>query len=93
MRITKSMLDLKVNQLNRQLNRPITPWIRINGKLIGNVGNFHAAEGFKGFCLHEVTTETGCVQDVFSSGDITKRDLFNRVAAMITGIEAHEISI
>ena len=90
MRITKSMLDLKVNQLNRQLNRPIAAWTRINGKLVGNVGNFHAAEGFKGFCLHEVTTETGGVQDVFSSGDITKRDLFNRIVIYTQCLEGNK---
>ena len=90
MKITKKAIDLKVAQLNKELNRPLTAWTRIGGKLIGNVGNFHAAEGFKGLCLHEVTTATGCVHDVFTSGDINKRDLYNRINALLIGVQVNK---
>lgn len=65
MRTTKRRLEFLVEQINKELNRPMTSWTRSkDGKLTGNLGNFHLSsnapgDGVTRYELHEMANEQG----------------------------------
>jgi len=87
-RITESMLEARCIRINETLNRPRHPYpVGRKGALKANIGNFHISHAYGGVCLHEMVTDGGGVRDVFECGHVPKRDLFNRMSAMLRGIE------
>lgn len=81
MRITEKMLQARVNYLNRM--KGFEPEeVKYN-----TLGAFVLDYAYGGVALHRVLTEGGGVSDVFNSGHISKRDLFNRISALRQGIE------
>ena len=78
---------MKIDLLNTIQNRPRSPRSSVEGRSIANVGNYHLSQAYGGACLHETANEGGGVRDIFSSGHIPKRELYNRLCAFIQGIE------
>jgi hypothetical protein len=86
--ITKAFLQAQVDLLNRATNSPIEPWTRDGEKCIAQIGNYHISGAYGGVSLHRMVSQSGGVSDVFRSGHIPKRDLSDRIGAMLVGIEA-----
>lgn len=84
-RITRKELDYFVNELNVLTNNPLKPYEQVNGKLIGQIGNYHLYGAYGATALHQTMNEGGGVHEVF--GLSTKRELYNNIRAMIKGIE------
>ena len=87
-RITQRYLDSLCERINVAQQTPPITYKRIDGTLVGQVGNFHISGAYGGVCLHQITTASGGARDVFSCGHITKRDLYNRMRAYLVACES-----
>ena len=87
-RITQSMLEKRVEYLNKITGSPETPWVRdADGNFTSNIGNYHLSGAYGGVSLHRMMNESGGIEDVFSCGHTPKRELFNRLCSFIDGYE------
>ena len=88
-RIRQRDLEQLVKNINGLHDTPPEPWVRNDdGKLTGQVGNYHLSYAYGGVCLHKMLSKGGAVADVFGCGHIPKRDLYNRMQARLDGIRA-----
>lgn len=85
-RITEKQLEAVCDLINRETGSPKAPWLKQDGKLVGQVGNYHISHAYGGVCLHRMSNEHGGVSDVFFCGHVPKRDLFERMHAFLTGM-------
>ena len=87
-RTTRKQLEFLCDRINAaQQTSPIT-YKRIDGNLVGQIGNYHISGAYGGVCLHQIANESGGARDVFSCGHITKRDLYNRMSAYLVACES-----
>ena len=84
-RISRKDLEYFVNELNLLTNSPLKPYEQIDGKLIGQIGNYHLYGAYGATALHQTMNNGGGVNEVF--GLSTKRELYNKIRAMIKGID------
>ena len=87
MRITNKKLNEKIDLLNQITNSPATPWSKVGGKLVANVGNYHLYEAYGGACVHRMANKGGGVTTPVCCGHITKRELFKKLISFCDGIE------
>jgi len=96
MRITESVLKKRIEYLNSLTNSAETPYKRVDGKLIANVGNFHLSCAYGAVSLHRMANESGGVDSVFNCGYIPKKELYWRINAYIQAlmdVKYHKIDI
>lgn len=86
--ITLKFLEAQVLQINHAMGSPLAPYVQH----VAQIGNYHLSGAYGGVALHRMENESGGVSDVFRCGHVTKRDLSNRISAMLAGIEAKEVS-
>lgn len=88
-RVTKKHLEsmaLTINDLTGQQVEPYTP--QDDGTLKANVGNWHIHVGPGGrFSLDQIVNDGGATRSPINLGHIPARDLFERMGAMIYGIQ------
>lgn len=85
MRTTIKQLELLIAELNKQLDRPLKPYIKEDGKLTAQIGNFHLYQGYGAYGLHEMATSGGGVRQTIYLG--TKKELYNALQKLIQGVE------
>lgn len=84
-RITLAQLEGAVKRLNQVLNRPIEPYTRgEDGKYRANLGNIHLSGAYGGYQVQEMASDGGGVRSL-TPGYAPKREIYNRVQAMIAG--------
>ena len=86
MRITKKHLEAKVQTINNLLDRPKTPYTRVDGKLKANIGNFSLSMAYGGYSVHEMTNEQGGVSTIINIGHIPARELALLLDGFVAGI-------
>ena len=88
-RITEKMLQIKVDYLNKILDRPAAPWTKTAEGAKANIGNIHLSGAYGGWCVEEMCTDGGGVNHMrgLETGYVSKRELFNRLCSFIGGIE------
>ena len=86
--ITIKFLEAQVNRLNILTNSPLVPYVKSGERYVAQIGNYHLSGAYGGHALHRMGNQGGGISDVFSCGHVTKRDLSNRISAMIAGIES-----
>lgn len=86
MRITQKDLQATCDRINRMLDQPLEPYVRIEGKLVANIGCYHLDHAYGGVALYQMDNNVGGVRDIFG-GHLTKRDLYERMHAFIKGLE------
>lgn len=87
-RITIKDLKAVCERLNRITGSPLAGYVKgEDGKYQSQVGNFHISQAYGGYSLHRMMNEAGGVSDVFYSGHVPARDLYNQMHAFIRGIE------
>lgn len=87
-RITESHLNAIVARINKAMNTPAEPYSKNEaGEFKANIGNFHISHAYGGVALHRMYNEGGGVSDVFSCGHVTKRELADRMYALLVGID------
>lgn len=90
-RITRAHLEHFVNELNVLTNSPLKPYEQVEGKLIGQIGNFHLYGAYGATALHRTMNNGGGVNEIF--GLSTKRELYDKIRAMISGLQlANELN-
>ncbi len=47
---------------------------------------YHISQAYGGYALHKECNAHGGIRDMFSSGHITAKDLYNRMQAFISGL-------
>ena len=87
-RITRAQLDAAVDMLNHMTGNNSKPYRENGGKWVANLGNYHINGAYGGVALHQMCNEGGGIRDIFSSGHMTKRELFDRIHAYRYGIQA-----
>ena len=87
-RITQRYLDSLCERINDAQQTPPITYKRIDGTLVGQVGNYLISSAYGGVCLHQIANVSGGARDVFSCGYITKRDLYNRMRAYLVACES-----
>jgi len=85
MRTTIKQLELLVSELNKQLDRPLKPYIKENGKLTAQIGNFHIYQAYGAYGLHEMATDGGGIRQTVNLS--TKKELYNALHKLIQGVE------
>ena len=81
MRINKSDLEAAVLQLNTLTNSPTT--YMTDG--VSNIGHYHLSWAYGGVRLHRLTTHGGAIITVCDGGYGTKRELYEKMQAYISG--------
>ena len=88
-RITRANLEALVTRINREMGAPSEPYTKgEDGRFKANIGNYHISGAYGGVALHRIVNESGAIADVFSSGHVTKRDLYNRMRAFLAARDA-----
>jgi len=88
-RITRDDLEYLVKKINTLTNSPQEQFTRNeDGKLKGNIGNYHLSGAYGGVKLERMSNPSGGVSTVSIGGFIPKRELYNQLLAFISGIEA-----
>ena len=85
MRTTLAQIRLLIDALNKQLERPLKPYIQENGKLTAQVGNFHLYQAYGAYGLHEMANEGGGIRQTIDLG--TKKELYTALHKLIQGVE------
>ena len=85
MRTTIPQLEALTAELNKLLNRPLKPYIKENGKLTAQIGNFHLYQAYGSYGLHEMANEGGGVRETIALG--TKKELYTALHKLIQGVE------
>jgi len=86
-RITKKQLQARIETINSILNRPVTPYSQVEGKLVANIGNFSLSQAYGGYCVHLMVNDGGGVSTPIWAGHIPARDAFERISAFIAGLQ------
>ena len=86
-RTTQKQLEFMCERINSAKKTPAKPYERIDGSLVGQIGNYHLSGAYGGVCLHQTMNEGGGVRDVFSCGHVTKRDLYQMMRAYLVACE------
>ena len=85
-RITERELESVVDRLNRTMGTPATPYVQVDGKFVAQIGNYNLSWAYGGVNLEQIVNEGGGVRNVFGCGHVTKRDLYDRMQAYLSGI-------
>jgi len=85
MRTTLTQINLLIDELNKQLDRPLKPYIKKDGKLTAQIGNFHIYQAYGAYGLHEMVTDGGGVRQTVDLG--TKKELYTALHKLIQGVE------
>jgi hypothetical protein len=85
MRTTLAQIEALIAELNKQLDRPSKPYIKENGKLTAQIGNFHLYQAYGAYGLHEMATDGGGIRQTTQLG--TKKELYNALHKLIQGVE------
>jgi len=85
--ITQTMLQVKIELLNELTGNPLKPWDLIEGRNVASIGNYYLSMQNGGYALYRIVNEGGGINDIFSRGHGTKRELYEMICAYISGIE------
>ena len=78
-------LQAVVDRINYITGNAPLPYKPIkDGKFKANIGCYHLDWAYGGVALHQIMSKGGGVNDIFG-GHYTKRELYNRMHAWLTG--------
>ena len=85
MRVTKEMLENKVDHLNNVTDSP-RKYFSDDGKFTVNIDHYCIGGAYGGYELHRICTNGGGVTTPLNTGHIPKKELYDRISAFIYGI-------
>ncbi len=86
-RVTRADVDRLCERINQATNSPTEYGTTQRGKLTHNIGHFHCASGYGGLMFERTTSPLGGTVNIFGSGYIPTKDMYNRLQAFIKGLE------
>lgn len=84
-RIRQKDLEYLVDCINEATNSPATSYTKANGKITGNIGNYHLDYAYGGVKLVRMSNKGGGINAVSFGGFGTKRELYNWMQAFLEG--------
>ena len=90
MRVSKKMLENKVDQLNKITHSPREYFTSKHDNLHINVNHFCISGAYGGYELQRTCNNGGGVRTFFNTGHIPKKELYNLISAFIDGIELEQ---
>ena len=87
-RITEKQLQAVVDRINRITNSPMVPYAKVGDKYVAQIGNYHLSHAYGGVSLERMSNDGGGVTQPFGCGHVSKRDLYNRMQAFLSGLDA-----
>ena len=86
-RITEKMLERLCDLINQETGSPMASYVKgADGKYHAQVGNYHLSHAYGGVNLCRMSNTSGGISNVFSCGHVPKRDLYNRMHALLAGL-------
>lgn len=85
MRITNKILAAQIDFLNKRTNNALIPLIKIDDRLIWNIGNYHLSIYNSSATLHQVSSESGGVTEICPS--CTKKELYRFIQGFLLGLD------
>ena len=82
-RITQANLEGSVLRLNKMTGSPETPYKRIDGRNIAQVGCFILDGAYGGWKLARITNSSGGQTNISEGGYIPKKDLYYQIHGII----------
>lgn len=87
--ITEKNLQATCDRINRELGTPLTPYAKgADGKVSPCANAYLIDYAYGGASLHQMMPTGTGEKDVFSCGHVPKKELWNRLHAMLAGIAA-----
>lgn len=83
--IKQADLESLVKHLNKMTDSPLETYVKIDGKYVAQIGNFHLDGAYGGWKLGRIVNEAGGMSDVLSCGFVPKRELYNLIHAYLRG--------
>jgi len=88
-RITIKHLQALCDRINRTLGTPMEPYVKqSDGSYKAAIGCYHLYQAYGGVNLVRMVSDGGGISNVLGCGCIPKRDLYDRMQAFLSGIEA-----
>ena len=89
-RITQKDNEAVCERINRITGSPLKTWERKGEKNVSAIGNYHLDGAYGGWALHRIVSDGGGVDDVFRCGHVSKRELYDRMQAFISGLNTNK---
>jgi hypothetical protein len=89
-RITRKMLESRIEYINTVLGTPLTPYTKTDSGFSANIGNLHLSQAYGGYCVHEMHNDAGGVSTPIWAGHIPARDAYGRMCAFVNGLRYKE---
>jgi hypothetical protein len=89
-RITRKMLESRIEYINTVLGTPLTPYTKTDSGLSANIGNLHLSQAYGGYCVHRMHNDAGGVSTPIWAGHIPARDAYERICAFVNGLRYKE---
>lgn len=88
-RITEKDLQSLVDRLNEITGNKKEQYTKdeTTGRYVGNIGNYHLSFAYGGVTLHQMFNEGGGITTPLGGGYFTKRELYYKLHAFISGIQ------
>ena len=91
MRISKSMLQHKVDYINRITGNSERAWYTTSeGERLAKLGHYQLSQSMAGYNLEQIVTEGGGVTNPISLGSMSGRELYRALDGFIAGLEANK---
>lgn len=75
-RITDKHLQIRLDELNRLLGRPLAPYSVVDGKSVAQIGNYHLSFAYGGTTVLCISNSAGGCSHAFGLyGHVTKREV------------------
>ena len=79
--ISKRMIELRIEWLNKALGCPLEPWTKTKTGCTPNLGNFHIDHQLGGYRIEQDGNP------IFGCQRMTKRELVNQLEAILVAIK------
>jgi hypothetical protein len=86
MKILMRDLEYACNRLNLIAGTPKTPYSKVDGKNVANVGNYHLDSAYGGWKLVQMGNESGGIRNI-TDGYVSKSELYHLIHSYIRGFE------
>lgn len=87
MRVSKSMLQNKINLINEMTNSPAEYAIKTDQGFRCNIGHFHLSQAYGGYCLQRTIGEGGGCQTPIGLGHITGKEICHQLDGFIAALQ------
>jgi len=90
-RIKESDLNSKIRLINELTGSPVEPYLTgPDGRCKAQAGSYYLAGAYGGWKMERICGDGHGSMDPLNTGYVSKRDLYNQLAAFIRGLEVNQ---